>query len=84
VGTGLPQQPHDFAGLGVSLEGLLGEDATPIQLDFKHPARRLDQPDFRLRERRPNLGRQTGSPWLIVSDDAELDGHAHGGNDSGA
>jgi hypothetical protein len=84
VGTRLAQQPHDFTGLGVSLEGLLGEEGTPIHLDFKYPARRLDQLDFRLRERRPNLGRQTGGPWLVVSDDAELDGHAHGGNDSGA
>jgi hypothetical protein len=84
VSAGLPQQPDDFPRLGVTLEGFLGEDATPIRLDFEDPARRLDQPHFRLRERRPNLGRQTGSPRFIVSDDAELDGHAHGGNDSGA
>jgi hypothetical protein len=84
VSTGLPQQPHDFPGLGVTFEGFLGEDAAAIQLDFEHPTRRLDQPDFRLGECRPNLGRQTGGPRFIVSDDAELDGHPHGGNDSGA
>jgi hypothetical protein len=84
LGVGLPQQSHDFPGLGVAFECLLGEDAAAVQFDLEHAARRLDQPDLRLRERRANLGRQTGSPRLIVSDDAELDGHAHGGNDSGA
>jgi hypothetical protein len=84
VRAGLPQEPHDFPGLGVTLEGFLGEDAAAIQLDFEHPARRLDQPDFCLWKHHLDLGRQTGGPGFIVSDDAELDGHAHGGNDSGA
>jgi hypothetical protein len=84
VSAGLPQQLQDFPGLSVTLEGFLGEDTAAIQLDFEHPARRLDQPDFCLRKRHPNLGRQTGGPRFVVSDDAELDGHAHGGNDSGA
>jgi hypothetical protein len=84
VGAGLPQQAHDFPCLGVTLLCLFGEDATSVQLDFEHAARRLDQPDLGLGEGRANLGRQTGGPRLIVSDDAEFDCHAHGGNDSGA
>lgn len=84
MGAGLPQQAHDFPGFGVTLLCLLGEDATSVQLDFEHAAGRLDQPDLGLREGRANLGRQTGGPRLIVSDDAEFYCHAHGGNDSGA
>ena len=84
MGAGLPQQPHDFPGLGVTFEGFLGEDAPSFQLDLEHPAGRLDQPDLGLRKRYPNLGRQTGGPGFIVSDDAEFDRDAHGGNDSGA
>jgi hypothetical protein len=68
----------------VTFEGFLGENAPSIQIDLEYPAGRLDQPDLGLGERGPNLGRQTGGPGFIVSDDAEFDRDAHDGNDSGA
>jgi len=68
----------------VPFQRFLGEDATTVQLDLERAARRLDQPDLHLGEGRPYLGRQTGGPRLIVSDDAKLYSDTHGRNDSGA
>jgi hypothetical protein len=68
----------------VSSQDLLGKHAPPVQLDFEHTTRRFDQLDLRIREGAADLGRQTGSSWLVVSNDAILDVYAHGGNDNGA
>jgi hypothetical protein len=61
----------------VALQRLLREYAATIDLYLEHAARGLDELDFRLGKGLADLGRQTGSPWLIVSDDAEFDRYAH-------
>jgi len=76
-GAGLAQQPHDLTLIGVSFQRLLGEHAAAVHLHFEHSAGGLDELDLRLREGLADLGRQTGGPWLVVSDDAEFDGDAH-------
>jgi hypothetical protein len=50
----------------------------PVHFHLKDPARRLDQLDFGIGEGFADLGRQTGSPGLVVSDDAEFDADSHG------
>ena len=60
------------------------EDAAAVHLDLEGAARRLDQLDLRLGEGLVNLGRQTGGPGLVVSDDAVFDRDTHAENDSGA
>src|SRR5690242_7115525 len=80
VGSGSPgllEQPDHLALVGMALQRLLREYASAIHLYLEHAARRLDELDLRLRKGLANLGRQTGSPWLVVSDDAEFDRHAH-------
>jgi hypothetical protein len=57
--------------------GLLGEDELPVHLDLEHPTRRRDEAHVRVREGLLQLGRQTGGPRLVVSDDAILDRHLH-------
>ena len=80
----LPHQPHDFSTLGVASHRLLGENAATVDVHFKHAARRLDQLHFGVWVGRANFGRQTGGPWLVVSDDAVFDRNAHVVNDSRA
>jgi len=63
--------------VGVPLQRLFREYAAAIHLHLEHAARRLDELDLRFRKGLADLGRQTGGPWLIVSDDAEFDRHAH-------
>ena len=58
-------------------EGFLGEHAAPVDLDFEHAARGLDQLDVRVRVGLANFGRQTGGPRFVVSDDTVFDGDAH-------
>jgi hypothetical protein len=76
-GSGLLEQPNHLALVGMALQRLLREYTAPIHLYLEHAARRLDELDLRLGKDFADLGRQTGSPWLIVSDDAEFDRHAH-------
>ena len=75
---------HDFSGLGVASQRLLGENATTIDLHFEHAARRLDQLHVGVGVGLADLGRQTGGPWLVVSNDAVFDRDAHAVNDSRA
>jgi hypothetical protein len=76
-GASVPQQPDDLTLVGMALQRLLREHPAAIHLYFEHAARRLDELDLRCRKGLTDLGRQTGSPGLIVSDDAEFDRHAH-------
>ncbi len=76
-GPGLLEQPNHLALVGMALQRLLREYAAAIHLYLEHAARRLDELDLRLGKGFADLGRQTGSPWLIVSDNAEFDRHAH-------
>ena len=80
----LLHQSHDFSGLGVASQRPLGEKATTIDLHFEHAARRLDQLHVGVGVGLADLGRQTGGPWLVVSDDAVFDRDAHAVNDSRA
>jgi hypothetical protein len=61
----------------VTPEGFLGEYPAPVDLDFEHAARGLDQLDVRVRVGLADFGRQTGGPRLVVSDDTVFDGDAH-------
>jgi hypothetical protein len=63
-------------------QGLLREDATPVDLHLEHAARRLNQLHVSVGVGLADLGRQTGGPGLVVSDDAVFDGDAHAVNDS--
>jgi hypothetical protein len=84
TGNDLLDQTHDFAGFRVALLSLLGENTLAVRLDLEHAAGGLDELDFRMSKRVANLGRQTGGPRLVVSDDAVLDRHLHVVNDSRA
>jgi hypothetical protein len=78
----LLHQPQHFAGLRMASQGLLREDATPVDLHLEHAARRLNQLHVSVGVGLADLGRQTGGPGLVVSDDAVFDGDAHAVNDS--
>lgn len=70
-------QGQNFARLGVPPEGSLGIDQGPVGGHFERAAGRLHQANVRFRERLLELGRQTGGPWLVVSNDAVLDRDFH-------
>jgi|ERR1051325_9461266 hypothetical protein len=76
-GAGLPQQPYHLTLVGVPLQRLLGKHPAAVHLDFEHAAGGLDELDLGVREGLADLGRQTGSPWLVVSNDAEFDRDSH-------
>jgi len=84
LSQGVFDQPQDLARLRVASQPLLGEDPAPIHVHLEYAARGLDELDFGVRVGLPNLGRQTGGPRLVVSNDAVLDGHMHIVNDSRA
>ena len=71
------EDPHHLTRLGVPPRGLFGEDHLAVHRHVEHSARRRDQPDVGIRERLLQLGRQTGGPRLVVSDDAVGDGGDH-------
>lgn len=48
-----------------------------VDLHLEDPAGGFDQLDLGVGVGAPDFGRQTGGPRLVVSDDAEFDGHAH-------
>jgi hypothetical protein len=68
----------------VAPQFLFREDDGVVHRYVEHTARRLDECDVGVRVSLADLGRQTGGPWLVVSDDAVFDRDAHGGNDTGA
>jgi len=78
------EESHDFTGLGVASRALLGEDDAPVRLYLEDAAGGLNEFHFRMREGITNLGRQTGGPRFVVSDDAVLDRDLHVVNDSRA
>jgi hypothetical protein len=61
----------------VPAQSPLGEHELTVHRDFVYPARGLDELDVGVLERFLDLGRQTGSPWLVTSDPAVLDRDAH-------
>jgi hypothetical protein len=72
-----PEQLDHLAPLRVATQRLLGKHQLPVHHDLEYPAGGRDQLDLRLGKRLLDLGRQTGGPRLIVSDDAVLDGDLH-------
>ena len=77
----LPDEPEHFAGRGVAAARLLGKEQLAVEGHLEDAARALDQRDLQPGECFAELGRQTGGPWLVVSDDAELDRELHGGSE---
>jgi hypothetical protein len=57
--------------------GPLGENQTVIYGNLEPPTGRRHELDLRVRKLPLQLSRQTGGSWLVVSDDAILDDHAH-------
>jgi hypothetical protein len=49
-----------------------------VHRHLERPPGGLDQPDLGLGESLTQLGRQTGGPGMVVSDDAELNRDHHG------
>ena len=68
---------QDFARRGVPAERLFGKQLAPVDFDLKDAPGGLNQPHFSLRVRPADLGRQTGGPGLVVSNDAVFNRHAH-------
>jgi len=66
------------------LAPFLGKDDAPVRLYLEDAAGGLNEFHFRMREGITNLGRQTGGPRFVVSDDAVLDRDLHVVNDSRA
>ena len=77
-------QLDDFTRRRVPAQLLLGEQEQAVYHDLEHASRRLDQLNVGVRECLTKLGRQTGGPRLVVSNDAVFDRHSHGVNISGA
>ena len=76
-GTRRLDQSQYLPRLSVAAEHLLGENDPAVHVHLEYAARGLDELDLGVRVRLTNLGRQTGSPGFVVSDDAEFDGNAH-------
>jgi hypothetical protein len=70
-------QFHDLSRLGMPAERPLGEEELAVHRHLEDPAGARDETNLGVGELLLQLGRQTGGPWLIVSDDAVLDHHAH-------
>jgi hypothetical protein len=61
---------------------LFGEHELAVHGHFEESAGSLEQPDFRIRKGLLELSRQTGGFWLVVSNNAILNGHVHVAADS--
>ena len=61
----------------MAAQRLLGEHELSFHHDLESSPGRFDEPYFRLRKCLLELGRQTGGPGLVVSDDAEFDRDDH-------
>ena len=68
----------------MATRSLLGKDDAAVHLHLEDAAGGLDELHIRVGKRVANLGRQTGGPRFVVSDDAVLDRDLHGVNDSRA
>ena len=70
-------QADDLPLVGVPTDLELREHELPVDRNLERPAGRFDQPHGCFGIPAFNLGRQTGGPWLVVSDDAVLDADEH-------
>ena len=73
----LLKQGDHLTGVGMALLTQFGEHQIALKRDLECPARGFDQTHLRVWPDRTNLGRQTGSSWFVVSDDAILNGNNH-------
>ena len=76
-GNSALHQAKHFSRLRMPRYGLLREDPAPIHLHLERTAGRLDQFHVGVRVDLADLGRQTGGPGLVVSDDAVFDRNSH-------
>ena len=76
-------QANDLAGLRVPSERDLAEDGPAVDDDLEPAARRLEQLDGGVRILGPELGRQTGGPRIVASDDAVFDRDVHAASRDG-
>jgi hypothetical protein len=74
----LADEVKNFAGGGMATGGLLGEDGDAVHRDLEHAPRGFHETDLGIGKGLLQLGGQTGRPGLVVSNDAVLDGDAHG------
>ena len=58
-------------------QGALGEDQYAISCHFENATAPLQQLDGCFGIRLTNLGRQTGGPWFVVSNDAVANRYVH-------
>ena len=72
-----PNQSDDFTRLCMAARRRLGKHQPVVHGHLEPPTGRWDELDARARELPGKLGRQTGGPGLVVSDDAILDDGAH-------
>lgn len=64
-------------------ECALGKDEHAVPADFEHSPTPLQELDGCVRICLANLGRQTGGPGFVVSNDAVTDGDMHVGGGRG-
>ena len=69
-----------LAGPGMPAQGEFRKDYRTLDADFKGTSRTLDQLDRCVRKLPLDLGRQTGSPGLVVSNDTILNSDVHHGS----
>jgi hypothetical protein len=74
----LVQQSQHLARVRVPFELRLLKYRSAIERDLELSAAGRNELDLRLREVFPDLGRQTGGPWLVVSNGAVLYRDLHG------
>jgi len=72
-----PDQREHLSRSRVASEGLLGEDDPAVHRHLEDPSGGWDQLDVGVGPFPAELGRQTGGPWLVISDDAVLDRDTH-------
>ena len=72
-----PDQLEHLTRLSMSPELPLGEDQISVHLHLEDAPRRRRQLDLRVGKFALELGRQTGGPWLVVSDYAVFDRDLH-------
>jgi hypothetical protein len=71
------EQPEDFSRFCVTAFPGLRKHQFPVHRHIENASGGFHHHSFHVGEFPPQLGRQTGGPGFIVSNDAILDGHFH-------
>ena len=77
VGSAFLEHGHDLTGFRKPADRFLRKDRLAVHDDFEHASAAWRQRRFSAQFLQ-QLGRQTGSPWLVVSEDAVADLDLHG------